>query len=97
MPFNPKKPPADLKKKIKKKYPKATAKQIRQFIHIFNTVYEETESEQKAFSQAWGVLKQNVKKSSIIEKLVKVATVCDENQLFDIAKVLDTICEKLSE
>ena len=64
MPFNLKNPPSDLKKKIKKRHPNAGAKEIRQFMHIFNSVLKNTNSEAAAFSQAWGQLNSNKKLES---------------------------------
>jgi len=83
MPYNVKNPPADLKKRIKKKYPGAKAKDIRQFAHIFNSAYEETGSEEQAFSRAWGVLKKTMKKSSssIQGEIVKLAKLLEEDDL----------------
>jgi hypothetical protein len=59
MPFNLKNPPKDLRKKIKKRHPDATKNEIKQFIHVWNSVYDRTGSEARAFAQAWGVLNQN--------------------------------------
>lgn len=64
MPYSANKPPKDLKKKIKKRHPKATKNEIKQFIHVWNSVYEKTNSEAAAFSQAWGVLNKNKKLKS---------------------------------
>ncbi len=61
MPYNLKNPPKDLKKRIKKRYPKATKKDIRQFIHIFNASIKDGDEESAAFSKAWGVLKRKSK------------------------------------
>lgn len=61
MPFNPKKPPKDLKKKIKKRHPKAGAKEIRQWMHVFNNAIKDGESEARAFAKAWGVLNRSSK------------------------------------
>lgn len=64
MPYSASRPPKDLKKKIKKRHPKATKNEIKQFIHVWNSVYEKTNSEAAAFSQAWGVLNKNKKLKS---------------------------------
>nr|BDD46245.1 hypothetical protein 77 [bacterium] len=57
MPYNPKRPPKDLVKRIKNRHPEAGAKDIRQWVYVFNGIKERGGSEAAAFSQAWGVLK----------------------------------------
>lgn len=68
MPFSANRPPKDLKKKIKKRHPDATKNEIKQFIHVFNSVLEKTNSEAAAFSQAWGTLNKNKKLKKSHEK-----------------------------
>lgn len=64
MPFSLSRPRKDLVKKIKKRHPKATKNEIKQFIHVFNSVLDKTNSEARAYSQAWGVLNKNDKLKS---------------------------------
>ena len=64
MAFSASRPPKDLKKMIKKRHPDATKNEIKQFIHVWNNVYEKTNSEASAYSSAWGVLNKNKKLKS---------------------------------
>lgn len=64
MAFSASRPPKDLKKMIKKRHPDATINEIRQFIHIWNSVFDKTNSEAAAYSQAWGTLNRNKKLKS---------------------------------
>ncbi len=97
MPYSPKKPPKDLKKKIKKKYPKASAKDIRQFIHIFNSSIKAGDPESKAFSKAWGSLKKKKakKKSMVLNHLTKLASHLDQNGFYTEADVIDLLLKSL--
>lgn len=61
MPYDPKNPPKDLKKKIKKLYPNAKEKNFRQFVYIFNSSIKAGDDESIAFAKAWGTLKNNKK------------------------------------
>lgn len=98
MPFSAKRPPKDLKKKIKAKYPTATEKDIRQFVHVFNSVYDKTESEEKAYAQAWGSLKKKKKKKAdTILNLIKIANECDLSGLTQLADKLDEIIFDLTD
>lgn len=81
MPFNPKKPPKDLKKKIKKRHPDAGAKEIRQWIYVFNAAIENGESEARAFAKAWGVLNQNDKLKDSHRKTNKKETIKEIKRL----------------
>lgn len=80
MPYSVKNPPKDLKKKIKKRHPKATINEIRQFIHVFNNSISEGESEARAFAKAWGVLNQNKKLKSSHQKTNKKETIKEVNK-----------------
>ena len=60
MPYDPKNPPADLVEKIKKRHPKATDSDVRQWIHVFNGTMAEEGDEEAAFRNAWGVLKKRL-------------------------------------
>jgi hypothetical protein len=68
MPYSTSRPPKDLRKAIKKRHPKATENEIKQFINVWNSVFKKTNSEASAFSQAWGVLNKNKKLKSSHEK-----------------------------
>lgn len=98
MPYSVSRPPKDLKKRIKKKYPKATKNDIRQFIHVFNSAYKKTKSESDAFAQAWGVLKKkkkSKKKSELISSLVKIANALDEKGFSSEASELDSLISSI--
>lgn len=78
MPYSLSRPPKDLKKRLKKTYPKITANEIRQFIHVFNSVYKKHKDEERAFASAYAALKRNKKlkkkkKSKANDKLAKLA------------------------
>lgn len=96
MPYNVKNPPADLKKRIKKKYPKAGIKDVRQFAHVFNSAYKESGSEEQAFSRAWGVLKKKMKKSShkILNNIVKLAMILEDADLSEESMELIKLTKK---
>lgn len=64
MPYNSKNPPKHLVKRIKKRHPKAGAKEIRQFIAVFNGAVADGDGEATAFAKAWGVLNKNKKLKS---------------------------------
>jgi len=64
IPFSASRPPRDLTKKIKKRHPKATKNEIKQFIHVFNNSIAEGGSNARAYAKAWGVLNQNKKLKS---------------------------------
>jgi len=64
MPYNAKKPPEYLIKKIRKRHPKAPMSEIRKFIHVFNSSKENGESEGRAFAKAWGVINNSSKLKS---------------------------------
>lgn len=68
MPYSASRPPKDLKKKIKKRHPGATKKEIQQFVHVFNNVHEKTNSDAAAYAAAWGVLNKNKNLESSHEK-----------------------------
>jgi hypothetical protein len=75
MPYSVKKPPKDLVKKIKKRHPKATINEVRQFVHVFNGAIKDGDSESRAFAKAWGVLNQNEKLKSSHVKTNKKETI----------------------
>ena len=72
MSFNPKRPSERLKKRVRKKYPKVTAKNIRMFIYVWNNVFKKTKDEGEAYEAAWGVLKKKMKKKSSLSKIAFV-------------------------
>ena len=91
MPYSAKKPTKELTKRIKSKYPKASKKDIRKFIHVFNSAWAAGDDEAKCFSKAWGVLKKKKKKTSsqFLEQLYKLANILDREQLFAEADLID--------
>jgi hypothetical protein len=96
MPFNPKSPPKDLKSKIKGKYPNASAKDIRQFIHIFNQEIKDSGDEGKAYSLAWGALKKNKKlkskKAEILYDIIRLSCALESKEEYNAsAQLLDSI------
>jgi len=60
MPYDPKSPPKDLVERIKAAHPDASAADVRQFIHVFNSASEAGYGEERCFSQAFGVLKKKL-------------------------------------
>jgi cation transport regulator ChaB len=91
MPYNAKKPTKDLISRIKKKHPKATKKDIRKFIHVFNSSFKDDGDESKAFAKAWGSIKKSKKKKAydLLEQLYKLANLLDEEKLFADADSVD--------
>jgi hypothetical protein len=92
MPFNPKSPPKELKKKIKNKYPAATAKDIRQFIYIFNQELKDSGEEGKAYSLAWGALKKNKKlkskKAEILYDIIRLSCALESKEEYNASSQL---------
>lgn len=68
MPYNLEKPDRKIVEQIKARHPKATASDIRQWIHVWNGSFDSAtedgkskgESEAIAFRNAWGVLKKRL-------------------------------------
>ncbi len=76
MPYSVKHPPKELKRRLKKKYPDATAKQIRLFVHVWNSVFKESKDESKAFASAWSQLKRSMKKkkASVEDQVLELSS-----------------------
>ena len=90
MPYSLSRPSKDLKKRLKKTYPKITANEIRQFIHVFNSVYKKHKDEERAFASAYAALKRNKKlkkkkKSKAYDKIAKLANYLDG--IIDVEKL----------
>jgi hypothetical protein len=68
MAFSVSRPKKKLREAIKKRHPNAKENEIKQFIHVWNNVFEQSGSEARAFASAWGVLNKNKKLESSHEK-----------------------------
>ena len=62
MPYNADRPEPELVNRIKKRHPKATDKDVTDWVRVFNRVFKDNgggeAAEGKAYSAAWGVLKR---------------------------------------
>lgn len=102
MPYSLSNPPKKLVKKIKKRHPKAGKKEVKQFIHIFNSAIKDGDGEATAFAKAWGVLNKNKKLKSSHRKTNPAKTKKeiekqDKKSSFDISDKLLSLSETLSE
>lgn len=74
--YRPDAPPADLVKRIKARHPDATDKDIRAWVHTFNSVFEATDGDEKAkdaaaFPAAWSTLADRMKRRKRADGLRK--------------------------
>lgn len=60
MPYNPDSPDPVIVARIKKRWPCATDKDVRQWVHVWNSTYERYGDEARAFACAWGVLEKRL-------------------------------------
>lgn len=93
-------PKKSLVERIKSRYPNASQSMIRQFVHVFNSVLEETGEEGRAFSAAWSAIgkrskTKRKKKAEIISYLIKLANELDQNNLLEEANQIDFLLEQV--
>lgn len=98
MPYNPKNPPKKLKEMIFKKYPNASLNDVKQFVHVFNSIFEKEKDEAKAFKGSWSVLKKKMsrkKRAEFIGDLNKLSSIFKQDDVL-LSKYLDELIKELS-